>query len=82
MEVLESLTLPTYDIALSANEELLISVGPMLDERKQNITLHNVGGNSSSSTNDGQEKKKSKGLSTLLLGAKPNQMVQVGAEHT
>ena len=28
------------------------------------------------------EKKKSKGLSTLLLGAKPNQMVQVGAEHT
>ena len=26
------------------------------------------------------EKKKSKGLSTLLLGAKPNQMVQVGAE--
>ena len=28
------------------------------------------------------EKKKSKGLSTLLLGAKPNQMVQVGAEYT
>ena len=28
------------------------------------------------------EKKKSKGLSTLLLGAKPNQMVQVGAKYS